>query len=550
MASQVEFKLFAPYNKGAALIGSFSDWEDIPMEKGDDGYFHTQVELEDGTYEYKFRIQSQSWFFEPDEWVYIVDPYATEINETKQNAIVHIKEGNKIIDTYTWQHDNNPLPQNQELTIYQMHVADFSGGENDSYARGKFNHIIEKLDYLCDLGINAIQLMPIMGYPGKYSLGYNTRHFFTVDPNYGTPTDFKRLVDECHGRGIRVILDAIFNHSESEAPLTQIDHDYWYHHENPHKDFVWGPEFNYEHYDENFDIFPARKFIGDVVKHWIQEYHIDGIRYDAARQIDNFDFMYWIGKVAHEAASMKAFYNIAEYIPETTEITNSDGPMDGAWHESFSQHMKDLLFDGNADFDRLKDVLDGKRQGYEGTVNMINYLTSHDQERLMVELAKREIFDNNAFKRVKLGCSLLMTAVGVPLIIMGEEFGEYKPLKDEKNKLDWTILENDNNENLFRHYRGLIQLRQNYRALYTDNIEFFHEDSDNKVLAYTRWNEEGSRVAVVANLGDTFLEEYEILNFPEDGTWHEWTWDYDAEAKEGKLVTDLPEYEAKVFVWG
>jgi 1,4-alpha-glucan branching enzyme len=65
MASQIEFQLFAPYNKGAALIGSFSDWKDIPMEKGEDGYFRTQVELEDGVYQYKFRVQSKSWFFEP-----------------------------------------------------------------------------------------------------------------------------------------------------------------------------------------------------------------------------------------------------------------------------------------------------------------------------------------------------------------------------------------------------------------------------------------------------------------------------------------------------
>ena len=67
MANQIEFKLFAPYNKGAALIGSFSNWEDIPMEKGKDGYFQTKVELEDGVYQYKFRVQSKSWFFEPDQ---------------------------------------------------------------------------------------------------------------------------------------------------------------------------------------------------------------------------------------------------------------------------------------------------------------------------------------------------------------------------------------------------------------------------------------------------------------------------------------------------
>lgn len=549
MTASIEFKLFAPYNEEATLIGSFSNWEAIQMEKDEKGYFRTEVNLDDGVHEYKFSVQSKSWFFEPNTWVYIIDPYATEINKNKQNAIIRVKEGQKIIDTYTWQNDDQPLPPNEKLVIYEMHVGDFSGGENGQKGRGQIQDIIERLDYLSDLGINALQLMPIMGYPGEYSLGYNTQHFFSVDPNYGKPEDFKRLIDECHGRGIRIILDSIFNHSDSEAPLTQINHDYWYYHDPKHEDFVWGPEFNYEHYDDNFDIFPAREFIGDVVKFWISEYHIDGIRYDAARQIDNFDFMYWIGDVAHQTANMKPFYNVAEYIPENIEITNVDGPMDGAWHESFSQDMKKLVFDGEFNIEQLKNVIDGKRQGYLGAVNMVNYLTSHDQERFMAELGNREIFGEEAFKRVKMGVAILMTAVGIPFILMGEEFGEYKPLSTDGNILDWTILSEDPNQALLDCYKGLIHLRKNCHALYTNNIDFFHEDPDSQVLAYVRWNDEGSRVAVVINSSNNFLSEYQVPNFPQDGTWHEWMWDYDIEVEGGTLITDLGEYEAKVFVW-
>jgi len=92
MPSSIEFRLFAPYNEGAALIGSFSNWEDIPMEKSEDGYFSTKVELEDGDYHYKFRVQSKSWFFEPDQWVDVIDPYATNIDNPTQNGVVQIKE--------------------------------------------------------------------------------------------------------------------------------------------------------------------------------------------------------------------------------------------------------------------------------------------------------------------------------------------------------------------------------------------------------------------------------------------------------------------------
>lgn len=549
MTSPIEFNLFAPYNEAAALTGSFSDWEEIPMEKGEDGYFRTSVELEDGVHQYKFRVQSKSWFFEPDQWVDINDPYATDIENATQNCIVRIKDGERIVDTYVWQHDDKSLPGDCELVIYELHVGDFSGGEDDPNPRGNYKHVVEKLDYLCDLGINAIELMPVKEYPGDHSWGYNPRYFFATESSYGSTAELKHLIDECHGRGIRVIMDGIYNHSESESPLTQIDHDYWYHHEPRDPDNNWGPEFNYEHYDENLDIKPAWKFIGDTVRFWIEEYHLDGIRYDAARQIANYDFMHWIVDEAKKAAGSKPFYCIAEHIPETPSITNFDGPMDACWHDSFYHCLVEHLSGDTFDLERLKDVIDCKRQGFMGATNVINYLTNHDHDRLMVELGNRGILDEEAFKRIKLGVAILMTAVGVPLIWMGEEFSEYKPLSIESAKIDWTLLQNDNSRHLFDYYKGLINLRKDNPALYTENIEFFHEDNEAKVFAYTRWTDEGSRVVVVANFSDQFIGDYTIGNFPAAGSWHEWTGNYNVEV-ENEIKIDIGGYEAKVFVWG
>lgn len=549
MATPIEFNLFAPYNKGASLVGSFSNWEEIPMEKDKDGYFRTSVDLEDGVYQYKFRVQSKSWFFEPDQWVEVNDPYATDIDDPTQNCIVRIKDGERIVDTYVWQHDDKPLPPDHELVIYEMHVGDFSGGENDPYPRGNYQHVIEKLDYLCELGINAIELMPVKEYPGDHSWGYNPRYFFATESSYGSTEGLKKLIDECHGRGIRIIMDGIYNHSESESPLTQIDHDYWYHHSPRDPDNNWGPEFNYEHYDENLEIKPAWKFIGDTVRFWISEYHIDGIRYDAARQIANYDFMHWIVEEAKKTAGTKPFYSIAEHIPETPSITNVDGPMDGCWHDSFYHCLKEHICGDAFDLERLKDVIDCKRQGFMGATNVINYLSNHDHDRLMVELANREIFDEEAFKRVKMGVALMVTAIGVPLVWMGEEFGEYKPKTIESAKIDWTLLSHDHNRGLSEYYKGLIALRKGNHALYTENIHFFHENPEAKVLAYTRWNDEGSRVVVIANFSDQFLAGYCVSDFPENGTWHEWTGNYDVETGDNNLITDLGGYEAKVFVW-
>lgn len=551
MTSPIEFKLFAPYNKASALVGSFSDWKEIPMKQGKDGYFRTTVDLEDGVYLYKFRVQSKSWFFEPDQWVNITDPYATDVDGTnsEENGIVRIKGGQRIIDTYVWQHDDKPLPADRELIIYEMHVADFSGGEDDPYARGKYKHVVEKLDYLCELGINAIELMPVKEHPGDFSWGYNPRHFFATETSYGTIEELKKLIDECHAHGIRVIIDGVYNHSDSSAPLTQIDHDYWYHHSPKDPDNNWGPEFNYEHYDEKLDLCPAWDFIGDTVRFWIQEYHIDGVRYDAAKNIGNYDFMHWIVQETKKAAGAKPFYNIAEHIPETPSITNVDGPMDACWHDGFHHCLLAHLTGETFDLEQLKDVLDGKRKGFMGATNLVNYLSSHDHNRIMVDLGDRGILDEGAFRRNKLGAALVMTAFGVPMVWMGEEFGEYKPKTIDQAKIDWTLLNNDPNRNLFEYYKGLIALRKSNPALQTDNIEFFHENPESKVLAYTRWNDEGSRIVVVANFSDQFLAGYEVSNFPAIGNWHEWTGNYDVESGEEGLMTDLGEHEAKIFVW-
>jgi len=551
MAKPIKFNLFAPYNQAAALIGSFSNWEPISMEKGDDGYFRTKVELEDGVYQYKFRVQSKSWFLEPEQWVDVTDPYATDIDELsgKDNGVVRIKDGVRITDTYVWMHDDQPLPADKELVIYELHVGDFSGGEDDPYARGKYEHVIEKLDYLSSLGINAVELMPVKEYPGDHSWGYNPRYFFATESSYGSTEELKELIDECHARGIRVIMDGIFNHSESSSPLTQIDHDYWYHHSPRDPDNSWGPEFNYEFRDEKLDTYPARKFIGDVVRFWIEEYHIDGIRYDAARQIANYDFMHWIVEETKKAASMKPFYNIAEYIPEDPSITNVDGPMDGCWHDSFLHVFTPHIYGDTFDLEQLKDVIDCKRQGFMGATNAVNYLTNHDHDRLMVELGNRSILDEEAFRRARLGAAILMTAVGVPLIWMGEEFGEYKPKTQESAKIDWTLLGNDLNRGLFEYYKGLTTLRRENHALYTENIDFIHENPEAKVLAYSRWNDEGSRVVVVANFSENFLAGYKVPNFPSNGQWHEWTGNYDVEAGDDGIMTDIGPYEAKVFVW-
>lgn len=551
MVASIEFKLLAPNNRAAALIGSFSNWENLPMVKGEDGYFRTQVELKDGVYRYQFRVQPPSNALMSQEWVTVNDPYAVEIDRATETSVLRINQGQKIVDTYGWQYDHQLLPTNEELAIYEIQVADFARDEAEGYAGGTFKQVIEKLDYLSELGINAIELMPVNEYPGNYSWGYKVRYFFAVESSYGTTEDLKCLIDECHRRGIRVILDGIYNHSDEGSPLLSIDRNYWYYPDRHYPEDpanYWGPEFNYDQADGKRNVRPAWQFIGDVVRFWIEEYHIDGIRYDAVRQLGNSDFLSWIVEVAKAAAGDKPFYNIAEHIPEKIEWVAPQGPMDGCWHESFRIFALANLAGDNFDLGRLREILNPKQQGYCSPTNVINYLATHDRDHVMALENFYTLAYPEAIQRVKLGAALLFTAVGVPMLWMGEEFGEdTRSTPNQPSHLQWSLLKQDLNFRLWKYYQALIHLRTSNPALYTANIEFFHENPEAKVLAYQRSHPQGARVVVVANFSPQHLAGYRIFNFP-TGKWREWTRHWEREVDEGELQVDLSAWEAQVFV--
>ncbi|WGV24968.1 alpha-amylase family glycosyl hydrolase [Halotia branconii] len=554
MASLIEFVLFAPRNKGAALVGSFSDGKEMLMSKDENGYFRTEVELEDGIYQYKFRVQTKSPNFAPDQWVDVIDPYATDINEKEKQGVVRIKDGQRIVDTYVWQHDDTPLSDIHELVIYELHVADFTNDDVGSDKKGKYKGVIEKLDYFCELGINAIELMPVNEYPGDYSWGYKVRHFFATESSYGLTEDLKNLIDKCHGRGIRVFMDGIYNHTDEECPLMLIDRNYWYY-EHQHypedPDNYWGPEFNYNHYDEKLDIKPAWKYIGDVVRFWIEEYHIDGIRFDAVRQLANFEFLDWLAKQAKNSAEPKQFYNIAEHIPDTNTVVKPDGPLDACWHESFHYFMIPHICGESFELNNLKQVLDPQQQGYATATNVINYLATHDRDRLLRELGDRGIFNTTAFEIAKLAAVLLMTAKGIPMLWMGEEFGEYQEKSEsvtQPQKITWSLLANKQNQDLWEYYKKLIILRRQTPAIQSDNIKFFHENADAKVLGYVRWHEWGSQIVVVANFSNQHLTKYHIPEFPTIHSWRDWFTNSEVEIGNSGMITNLPSHAAKIFI--
>lgn len=535
----MDFKLFAPHLDKVELVGSWSD-KPITMHKDQSGTWRAEVDLPDGQHSYKFRLKSLSPFME-GRVVEVTDPQARRIDpQNSEASVIVLRDGQDrtTAPDYPWQHDQVPLPQDDELVIYELHVGEFAW-EGDK--PGTFEGLVRRLDYLRDLGVNAVELMPVQAFPGERPWGYLPRHFFALDPGYGTPEDFKRLVDECHARGMRVILDMVFNHSDTEAPLNHIDFYYWYR-DAREGEPSYGPKFDYERIDDTLGVRPAFRFGLEVAAFWVEEYHVDGYRLDATAVLNNFEFVQAVRDLCKEKAGGKPFYIVAEQLPENPAIATPTGPADGAWHQAFELQVVPALCEVGEPAAALE-ALQPRNHGYISPARVVNYLESHDEHTLMRVLAEAGITGDKAFRKNKLGATLLFTAVGNPMIHQGQEFGGHRPRDLEIRPLQWELLERDYGLHLKEHYAFLARLRRETAALRSEDLEPLHLDAQAGVIAYRRGG--GGEVVVVANLRDA--DQTLTLPFPE-GAWRELSFGYDLEVSSAQLSEDFPASSAKIYI--
>lgn len=554
----IPFALLAPYNEDVQLLGEWDGWNKHPMERGADGVWRIEIPLVDGDYEYKFSLKSKSYFADGQQ-VEIADPTAIELGKTtRDNALVRVRNGHISPVNHTWQHADIPLTPNRDLVIYEMHLGDFCGGPGDIDDQpGTFRRAIDKLDYLVDLGINAIELMPVTEIPDSNYWGYSQRSLYAVENRYGTPDELAEFVDACHGRGIRVIIDAVFNHMDTDSPLTMIDHNYFFYGENPDgAELQFGPKFNFEFHDDALGLWPARQHVMGAIHAWLDLFHIDGYRFDATRAIKYFDLLDWFNDEAHKRENFKPFVTIAEHIPQDPSVAGPGGPVDAAWHDNFFRQMCATTlgaeWEGRSPFDTdaVLNLMDGRNEGFGSPYNTIHYLSTHDQDHTMFLMgAHANIFDEAAFRRNKLGATLVFTAPGIPMIWMGEEFGQPTPRTPGRQPLIWALLGGERNKGLLDHHKTLIALRKQNPALTGENYQPLLSDRERGLLAFKRWDDGGNLVVVAANLSNTSGAEISIpLENIADGRWRECVYGYDIEASNGVLRDGLHEAEAKIYV--
>jgi 1,4-alpha-glucan branching enzyme len=239
--------------------------------------------------------------------------------------------------------------------------------------------------------------------------------------------------------------------------------------------------------------------------------------------------------------------------------------MDGIWHESFYWKIRECMITDTTNWEQLKDVIDARRQGYKNITDVVNYQSNHDHDRLLVELGKEhQLFDEDAFRRVRMAFTLQATSFGLMMIWMGAEIGEYKEKTTGVAKLDWSLIEDreDNsnaiNKQQLQYYKDVIQLRKLNLALTTPNFEFVFENIDDQIMVWHRWNspiydphKQGNHVIVVCNWSSSTYATSEILNIPRNGRWYEWlNNDKEYLVVNNKLIVDnLIDHTVRIFIY-
>jgi 1,4-alpha-glucan branching enzyme len=521
----VAFRVWAPHASSVSVKGDFNDWsEDAnPLGTEFNGYWYGFVPGATVGQQYKFFLTNGENRFDR------VDPYAREVTNSVGNAVIYDH------GAYDWEGDDFACPPHNELVIYETHVGSFV----DTDGVGTFHDLAANLDHLQNLGINAIQLMPVAEFAGDHSWGYNPAHIFAVESAYGGPNALKDLVKECHRRGIAVIMDVVYNHfGPSDLDLWTFDgwsQDgfggiYFYNDDRAHT--PWGST------RPNYGTGEVRQFIHDNALSWLRDYHVDGLRYDMIPYVrsvsgsgfdlpEGWSLMRWTNQEVRE--QFPAAITIAEDMHGHHSVTSTadDGAAFHAqWDALFVHPVREQLETPDDEHRSMAEVRDAIGSSYGDTYARVIYTESHDEVANGRARVPEQIEPGNATgwaaqKRSTLGAGLMLTSPGIPMLFQGQEFLEGGWFRDDV-PLDWSKAENF--RGIARLYRDLIRLRRNWfdttRGLSGHGLNVFHCDEGSKVLAWQRWAEHGARddVVIVANFSHLAQENYRI-GFPSYGLW-------------------------------
>lgn len=470
-------------------------------------------------------------------------------------------------DDFAWSdQDWRGLPL-KEFIIYELHTGTFT-------PEGTFESIIPRLEHLKQLGITAIELMPVAEFPGGRNWGYDGAYPYAPQSTYGGPPGLKRLIDACHKAGLAFILDVVYNHLGPEgnyfgeyAPI------FTQHYHTP-----WGDALNFDDADSD----GVRRYFVENALYWLTEYHVDGLRLDAIHRIIDISPRHLLADLAavfHEQARQlgRMAWTIAESDLNDTRIIKPAGEcgygLDAQWSDDFHHSLHALVTKTDrgyfADFGRMSDLAQAITAGYvyAGQYSGFRRKRHGNSSRLrpgeqfVICIQNHDQIANGywgdrlstiaTLDQQKLAAALLCCAPNLPMLFMGQEWGELAPflyftshtdaalaqgvregrrkeyaafVKEEgetqssiggfadpqapetfaHSKLVWSRLDESPHVEVLRFYRALIAARKEHRCLSNCNKELTEVAFDEacRWLTLVRGAENGSAALLVCNLSD------------------------------------------------
>lgn len=494
----------------------------------------------EGRYVYRFYLESPA-SSNPIDW--IVDPYAREFGVGKLSAFtLGYKQYSWSANEKTWK---TPLLDN--MVMYELMINEFGGD---------IEQTINKLDYLADLGINCVEIMPVSNVSNVVDWGFLPIGYFGVDERFGKRRDFQRFVDEAHKRGIAVIIDAVYGHTSDQFPYSYL-YDRLNYNENP---FMGPFAKDYFGKSTDFNRTLTQDYFYTVNYHWLDCYHVDGFRYDCVPN-------YWDGAVGHGYANLtyqtyqeikgkkaapgyfQRFFNddsinviqCAEQLEGPVEILEQTYS-NCTWQNETLGAAKGAAHDNKNDLVNLGLKLGLFGYPEEHTVNgdkihktALQYIENHDHERFICNfgILSRDNFllsegDRRIWYKNQPYLIGLLTSKGIPMLWQGQEFGENYFIPDQGygrvllfRPVRWDYFYDPVGKSTVNLIRKLSKLRKE-KSQFREGQYYFYNHYDNyiskDVLLFSR-EHNGSFSLVGLNFGDA--EQSVPFTFPRSGSYSE-----------------------------
>ncbi|GAB1451579.1 hypothetical protein MASR2M47_16350 [Draconibacterium sp.] len=546
--------LWAPKKENVFVLGDFNGWKlsnDFQMKKDGDFFWLEIPNLEPGKeYAFQYLIDGKIKIADPysekilDPWndKYIsstVYPGLLKYPENKTDGIVSVLQTGQT--EYNWEVNDFNLPEKEKLVIYELLVRDFTSEHT-------YKAVREKLDYLEDLRVNVLELMPVNEFEGNSSWGYNPSFYFAPDKYYGPKNELKKLIDECHKRGIAVVIDMVLNHSYGQSPFVQMYMDNW----NITSDNPWyNQKSNFQNpaaqwgYDFNHESTATRELVDSVSSFWMKEYKVDGFRFDFTKGFSNTPYPQNSWGSDYDAARISNLERMANEIwkrnkdalvifehlsdnPEETELANHGILLWGNMHGNYQEAAR-----GNVGGSNLNWAI-YKQRGWSNP-SLISYPESHDEERIMYSI-KQNGYSNGdyniknqaiALERIELNSVFYIPLPGPKMIWQfGERGYDLSINRCENGSINndcrlspkppnWQYLENPDRLELFHVMAKLNELKQTYPEFTPENFDY---DLSSAIKWYQLTNG-GNHVFTVGNFD--VQQRTASVTFPKSGKWYE-----------------------------